>query len=250
MNKNTLFLSLSQVEQDQALTEALVTAYRNTGKSADGRFFPETISRIKDIITKFYPDIKAATIASVFERGSLGMLGDFYGLTPKTFNGWLNAGYISEHHIREFDKKEKSRQSTESDMLNLLDILPEYIKKNPDAAAYDGVKIYAYLRYKDIIPFGYSDGFLKKAEQKAKTDAYRARRGEKVRVISEFVGRASTNMQALAESMAVADWLLSLHEQGKRASDVITSRMSVGEWKANGFHLPSVQYRDFVRKTG
>ncbi len=251
MNNNRLFLSLTDAEQEQTLTEVLVKAHRNAGKSVDGRNFPETIATLKDIIRKYYPKIKYTTVLSVFERGSLGMLGDYYGLNPRTFNTWLNAGYREEHHVRDSDIEEPTRPSTEGDTLELLDFLSEYIVSNPDVA-YDGEKEYNYLRCKDVIPFGSDDGFLEKAERKFRNDAYKERRGERVRVVGEAVrlNKTDSDLKALAKRMAVDDWLLSLREQGKKPSNVITSRMSLTAWKDNGFHLPSVQYRVFLHEAG
>lgn len=251
MDNNRQFLSLTDAEQEQTLTEALVQAHRNAGKSVDGRNFPETITTLKAIIRKYYPRIKYAKVLSVFERGSLGMLGDYYGLNPRTFNTWLNAGYREEHHVRDSDIEEPTRPSTEGDTIDLLDFLSEYIISNPDAA-YDGEKEYNYLRCKDVIPLGSDEGFLDKAERKLYNNAYKERRGERVRVLGEAMRLNKTDKEvyALAKRMAVDDWLLSLRQQGKKPSNVITSRMSLTAWNDNGFHLPSVQYRDFLRKAG
>lgn len=64
------------------------------------------------------------------------------------------------------------------------------------------------------------------------------------------LNKTDKEVHALAKRMAVDDWLLSLREQGKKPSNVITSRMSLTAWHDNGFHLPSVKYRDFLRKVG
>lgn len=252
MNNNRCLRSFTDAEQDQILTELLVQVHRNAGKPADGRNFYDTIQTLKGIIGKYFPQIKYATVVSVFERGSLGMLGDYYGLNLKTFTSWLTAGYHSEHHTREEDKEEPTRPITEGDAISLLDFLADYLTSNPDAAAYDGEKMYDYLRCKDAIPLDRFNDFEEKAQRKLKNDAYKARRGERVRVVGEAVriNKTDSDVKSLAKRMAVDDWLLSLHEQGKRPSEVITSRMSQTEWKENGFERPSVQYRRFLHEAG
>ena len=252
MNNNRCLLSFTDAEQDQILTELLVQVHRNAGKPTDGRNFYDTIQTLKGIIRKYFPQIKYATVVSVFERGSLGMLGEYYGLNPKTFTSWLTAGYRSEHHTREEDKEEPTRPSTEGDAICLLDFLTDYLANNLDAAAYDGEKMYDYLRCKDVIHLDRFKDFEEKAQRKLHNDAYKARRGERVRVVGEamHLNKTDSDLKALAKRMAVDDWLLSLREQGKKPSNVITSRMSLTAWKDNGFHLPSVQYRVFLHEAG
>lgn len=210
------FLNLTDTEQEETLNFCITTAYNANGKQGGAE--AQTIDMMKKIIRKYFPRIGADTVVSSFEKGSLGMLGEFYGLNAKTFSQWLRAGYNGEHHPRDFDQEPPSRPDTEKDCLSWLDTISEMIKqgKQPEA---DWVRIYNYLVIRKQASADEFTKYLNPAETQLSAEKHREKRISEIKI-------EQCDITARAMKIAVCKWI----EQHPKPSETLAPLVNEAQW--------------------
>ena len=211
------FAKLTDTDKDNILSFCITSAMKNNGsqRSAD----ENTVDTMKKVIAKYFPKIYSDTVFSCFEKGSLGMLGDFYGLNPRTFTQWLETGYKSEHHKRDFDMEQQRRPDTEMDQITFLEFLAGRLKFNLTMFA-DWRREYNYLVLR--LQFGV-DEYIKHLNA-AKIQIQNEESGEK------RFGRIKIDngdMTSRAMKIAVCKWL----EQHPKPSETLSALMDEKSYK-------------------
>ena len=194
--ESNLFLKLTDTEQENLLNYCISEAYKSNGKQGGAE--SNIIEAMKKIIAKYFPKIYASTVVSCFEKGSLGMLGEFYGLTTKTFTQWLSAGYNGEHHQRDFDIEQPCRPDTEQDQINLLSLLAKRLAGGLDLYA-DWRREFNYLVIRHQFGVDKYLDFLDAAKSQVSIEAMR----EKPPVLQT----SKNGIITAAMKIAVIQWL-------------------------------------------
>ena len=211
------FLELTDTEQEKTLNYCITEANRANGKQGGAE--AQQIDDMKKIIRKYFPKIGADTVVSSFEKGSLGMLGEFYGLNAKTFTQWLRVGYGVEHHPRDFDQEPPSRPDTENDCLSLLDTISEMIKqgKQPEA---DWVRIYNYLVIRKQASADEFTKYLNPAETQVSAEKHKEKRISEIKI-------EKSEVSAMAMKIAVCKWI----EQHPKPSETLAPLVNETQWR-------------------
>lgn len=191
------FAKLTDTDKDNILSFCITSAMKNNGsqRSAD----ENTVDTMKKVIAKYFPKICSDTVFSSFEKGSLGMLGEFYGLNPKTFTQWLKSGYNGEYHKRDCDMEQKSRPDTEIDQITFLEFLAGRLKFGLIMIA-DWKREYNYLVLRR--QFGVDEylKYLNPAENQISVEARRSKRLAEIKI-------EQSDITSRAMEIAVCKWL-------------------------------------------
>lgn len=90
-------MKIKQTPENELKTivfENLCTAYENTSPADKPLPAPDRLAKMVEIITKevllkHFPNADTSDIVDAFDKGSLGFLGEFYGITVTTVSVWM-----------------------------------------------------------------------------------------------------------------------------------------------------------------
>lgn len=71
------------------IAEKMAYSVRLTGYKTDSINITEVAAIFSEILLEEYPNITFEELDIIFKQGALGNYGEFMGLSPKTFNGWV-----------------------------------------------------------------------------------------------------------------------------------------------------------------
>ena len=160
-NKSVRILDKKPIELESELSEMLYSVYYYMGQQITDLELGILVENVMhDLVTEFkhqtYEEIKLA-----FHYGVRGRFGQFFGLNPATFNGWIRAFLVDHGRLESLKKenrfilKQKNEPTQEELEIRSKNFALKAFEEFKINGSYDdfGNPVYEYLDKKGLIPF-------------------------------------------------------------------------------------------------